>query len=65
MTYDDLISHYGTPAEAASARGLDRQIVFGWKKRGRIPLEQQIEYELETSGKLRADVPDEIRGRAA
>lgn len=64
MTYDDLIAHYGTPAAAAAARGLDRQRVFGWKQRNRIPLEEQVEYEVVTEGKLRADLPDSVRQTA-
>lgn len=61
MTYDDLIAHYGTPAAAAAARDLDRQIVFGWKLRGKIPLEQQVEYEVVTQGELKADLPEGFR----
>jgi len=57
MTYDDLIAHYGTPAAAAAARGIDRQRVHGWKKRDRIPTDDQIEYELVTEGALKADLP--------
>ena len=61
MTYDQLISYYGTPAKAASARGLDRQLLHGWKTRGSIPIEQQIEYEVASGGALRADLPAEVR----
>ena len=61
MTYDDLIAHYGTPAAAAAARGIDRQRVHGWKKRDRIPTDDQIEYELVTEGALKADLPQAVR----
>ena len=61
MTYEELIAHYGTPAAAAAARDIDRQRVHGWKCRDRIPTDDQIEYEVLTGGKLRADVPPEIR----
>lgn len=65
MTYKELIKHYGTPAAAAAARKLDRQIVHGWKTRGRIPLDQQVEYEIATEGQLKADLPNGFRERAA
>ena len=61
MTYEDLISHFGSEAEAARARDIDRQRVHGWKKRGRIPTDDQIEYEVITSGALKADIPPELR----
>jgi len=61
MTYTDLIAHYGTPAAAAAARGIDRQRVHGWMKRNRIPTDDQIEYEVLTAGALRADLPEAVR----
>ncbi len=63
MTYDDLIAYYKTAAAAAAARNIDRQRVHGWKKRGRIPTDDQIEYEVVTGGALRADLPPELRER--
>lgn len=65
MTYDDLIYHYGTEAAAAAARGLDRQRVHSWKKRPRIPTDDQIEYEIVSGGVLKADLPEQVRGAAA
>ena len=61
MTYEELIRHYKSEAEAARARGIDRQRVHGWKHRERIPTDDQIAYEVVTSGALKADIPDEIR----
>ena len=61
MTYDDLIAHYGTRAQAAAALGLDRQVLHGWQSRGSIPLEQQLKYELATGGALKADLSPELR----
>lgn len=61
MNYQDLIEHFGTEAKAAAARNIPRQNVHAWKRTGNIPLEQQVQWELVTSGKLRADLPDEIR----
>lgn len=61
MTYSDLVRHYGSEANAARARSIDRQRVHGWKRRGRIPTDDQIAYEVLTGGELRADIPTEIR----
>ena len=61
MTYDELIAHYGSEAEAARARSIDRQRVHGWKSRPRIPTDDQIAYEVLTSGELKADLPDQVR----
>ena len=61
MTYDELIAHYGGESKAATARGIDRQRVHGWKGRGRIPTDDQIEYEVLTKGVLRADLPKAVR----
>jgi len=60
MTYDDLIQHYGTEAEAARARDVPRQTVHRWKNRT-IPLDQQVAYELLTEGKLKAELPEQVR----
>ena len=66
MTYDDLIKYYdGSPAKAAAARGLDRQLLYSWKIRGAIPIDQQIEYEVVSKGGLRADLPKQIRRQVA
>lgn len=65
MTYEDLIAHYKAPAKAAAARGIDRQVVHGWKLRGRIPLDEQVQYEMLTDGKLKADLPEGFREQAA
>lgn len=65
MTYDEIIEHYGGESKAATARGIDRQRVHGWKARERIPTDDQIAYEVLTGGTLKADIPSEIRERAA
>jgi hypothetical protein len=61
MTYDQLVRYYGTPIAAAKARRIDRQRVHGWKKRGSIPLTDQVEYEVVTGGRLKADLPRAVR----
>lgn len=55
MTYHDLISHYGSQAQAARALGVPRQSVWQWKQA--IPLGRQFQIELATGGALRADKP--------
>lgn len=70
MTYDDLIKYYGTPTKAGEAIGLKhpRQTLYNWRSGG-VPLEQQLKYETNTAGKLKADLPKETRkviaGKAA
>ena len=61
MTYNDLIAHFQTESAAAQARGIPRQTVHRWKNASAIPIDQQIEYEKLTSGKLRADLSNETR----
>jgi hypothetical protein len=65
MTYDDLIKHYGTPTKAGEALGLKnpRQMLYSW--RNRVPIDRQIEYEVATGGKLKADLPKIVRRSAA
>ena len=58
MKYNDLIDFYGSVTEAGNAINKRRQTVHRWRGSGLIPLEHQIAFELATSGKLRADLPD-------
>lgn len=56
MTYDDVIEHFGSAAEAARCLGYQhRQRVHKWKEDG-IPREEQALIEVVTGGKLVADV---------
>jgi DNA-binding transcriptional regulator YdaS (Cro superfamily) len=55
MTYDQLISHYGTQSAAASALGINQSSVSEWKERGSIPRLRQLHIEILTKGKLKAD----------
>jgi hypothetical protein len=61
VTYDQLIAHYGTMAEAGAAIQLSRQAVYAWRARGVVPLDKQLDYEVATNGALRADIPEETR----
>jgi DNA-binding transcriptional regulator YdaS (Cro superfamily) len=60
MTFSEMLKHYGSAANAARAIGLHRQAVSRWKK-GAIPLDQQVKFELATDGALRANLPPQIR----
>ena len=60
MNYDELISTYGTQQGAAKALGVGQTTVSYWRKAG-IPLDQQIQIEMKTSGALKADIPQSIR----
>lgn len=57
-----LVAHYKTQANAAKAVGLSPQAVSQFRARGRIPVEWQIRWELDTGGAIKApDLPDSIR----
>lgn len=64
MTYDDLLKHFGSEVEIQRALELEhRQTVNKWKGMKRIPTDHQIKAEVVTGGKLKADLPPEIRKR--
>lgn len=60
MTYDDLISHFGTQVAIADALGIAQPTVSSW--RGVVPPKYQYQVEVITEGALRAD--EELRVRA-
>lgn len=56
MTYDQLIEHFGSAAEATRRLGYEhRQRVHKWKETG-IPREEQALVEIVTGGALSADI---------
>lgn len=61
MTPAALLRHYKSKTAIAQAGGVDRQVVQGWFDRGRVPLDQQTKYEVDTGGVLKADVSPEFR----
>jgi len=63
MKVRDLVKFYGTQSAAADAIKVSRAAVSLWKvvNKGAIPIDQQIAYELDTGGKLRADIPHSMR----
>lgn len=54
MFYDDVVSFFHGPSNAARALGVDRRLVDGWKKR-RIPTKHQLKAQLLSDGKLELD----------
>lgn len=54
MNYQDLLTHFRRPSDAAKALGLDRRLVNEWKGR-RIPSRHQLKAERVTKGILKAD----------
>jgi DNA-binding transcriptional regulator YdaS (Cro superfamily) len=55
MTYQQAISHFGTPAAMARALGVDRASVAEWREK--IPEGRQYQIQIATGGKLKADKP--------
>ena len=55
MTYDDLIRHYGTQAEAAKALGIPARSLLSWWKKHGIPGPRQFEIAAKTGGALAVD----------
>ena len=55
MTFDDVITYYGTQSKACDALDLSRASFSKWRKQGYIPLISQLRFEQATKGKLKAD----------
>lgn len=56
MTPQDIISYFGSQAEAAKKLGCTRAIVSFWEKKNRVPVKTQLLIEVKTRRKLKADV---------
>lgn len=54
MTYDQLISHYGSGTRAAEAIGVTHQYVYQWRRTG-IPWQYQCVIEVVSGQALLAD----------
>jgi DNA-binding transcriptional regulator YdaS (Cro superfamily) len=54
MTYQQLVKHFGSEAEACKALGLPQSTVNFWAKNG-IPAWRQSQIEYATDKKLRAE----------
>ena len=64
MTYDDLIQHYGSQAEAARALGLKPPSLAEWKE-STIPYDRQCQIQIATGNRLTARRRDDARSKAA
>jgi DNA-binding transcriptional regulator YdaS (Cro superfamily) len=67
MTKEEAITFYGSQEALAQAIGVKQPSVAGWGDEP--PLQRQLDIELATGGKLRANLSDEMRavlsGKAA
>ena len=59
MTPDQLKVHFNVQTQTALAAALDKPIstVAEWFQRGRVPRAVQLELQIRTGGKLKADHP--------
>lgn len=61
MTYEQLISHYGTCSKAARALGVERQVVHRWKRAG-IPLMRMYQIQVLSDGVLQVPPARQMAG---
>lgn len=59
VVFSDLVSFYGTEANAGRSLKTSRQGVNRWKETG-IPFRAQVLAELDSDGELRANIPPEV-----
>ena len=57
MTPEQLKNHFQAPTQTALAEKLGRPVstVAEWFQRGRVPREVQLEIQIRTGGKLKAE----------
>jgi DNA-binding transcriptional regulator YdaS (Cro superfamily) len=60
MTYQDLIYHFGSQAEAARALGLKPPSISEWQQTT-IPYDRQCQIQVATNGRLLARRKDDAR----
>lgn len=63
MTYDQVLSFFGNQTALCAGLNVSRQTPYNWLSRG-IPLKRQVEIEVATNGKLKADLPASVRNAA-
>ena len=61
MTFDDLMSKFGSVSQVCAVLGRPASTVYQWKRTG-IPRGRQCEIELLTQGDLKADVAVNVQG---
>jgi ParB-like chromosome segregation protein Spo0J len=64
MDWTQIETFYKTQAAVGDALGWSPQRVHNYSKRGKLPLEAQLEVEIATQGKLLADLPEYFRKQA-
>ena len=59
MTLDQIMKHYGgktrSPRKVAETLGLTSACVYGWIKKGYIPMQSQILIELHSDGRFKRE----------
>lgn len=61
MTFKQIVSYFGGIDAARKGLGLkSRQTLYNWRDKG-VPLDAQINAEVITAGKLRANLPQQVR----
>lgn len=70
MTYNELITHFGSPSNvrrAIQAYGDDitTASIAGWKRSGLVPSGRQYQFQLITGGKLKAEPAQKTRAACA
>jgi hypothetical protein len=61
MDYNDIVTHYGSAAQAAEKLGVGATALANWKARGFVPLGTQALIQIKTRGRLKMDQPEEER----
>jgi len=56
MTIEKVIKFFGSKSAACASIGLTRSAFTNWEKIGYIPYPRQLEIEIVTKGKLKADL---------
>lgn len=66
MKPQELIDAFGgTQMSAAKALNRGQATVSDWFRKGEVPIDVQIEAEVLSKGKIKADLPKTVRERAA
>lgn len=55
MRIEEAILFYGSGSKLCKELGITRQCITNWRKRGFMPMLQQLKLEKITKGKLKAD----------
>ena len=69
MTVDEILHFYPSQVQAADAIGISPQLMSKLYTRRntpdfKIPIQYQLDWEVASNGKLRADLPEQVRSQA-